>query len=58
MNENFKAVIDGSAIGMLIAAWIGWLQPIATLFTIAWLGLRIWETETVKKWTGRTSAGS
>jgi len=29
------------------------LPALASLFTIVWMALRIWETETVKRWTGR-----
>jgi len=31
---------------MSLAAW---LPPVASLFTIVWLGLRIYESETVQK---------
>jgi hypothetical protein len=28
---------------------LSWLPPIASLFTIVWLGIRIYETDTVQK---------
>jgi hypothetical protein len=53
MNEHAKAVLDTASIGTLIATIAGWLPSISTLFTIVWVGIRIWETETVRRWTGR-----
>jgi prephenate dehydrogenase len=29
------------------------LPSVAAAFTIVWTGIRIWETDTVKRWTGR-----
>jgi hypothetical protein len=28
---------------------VAWLPPLASIFTIIWLGIRIYETDTVKK---------
>jgi hypothetical protein len=35
---------------MSLAAW---LPPIASLFTIIWLGIRIYESETIQKIVGK-----
>jgi len=32
-----------------VLTMISWLPPIASLFTIVWLGIRIYESETVQK---------
>ncbi len=56
---EYKTVVDVAAMGAGIGSWLSLipdiLSPVAALFSIIWLGLRIWETETVKNWTGRGS---
>lgn len=51
--EQVKAAVDVVAIGTAVATLTAWLPPIAALFTIIWTSIRIWETDTVKKWTRR-----
>jgi hypothetical protein len=53
-SEDIKYAVDGVSVGTVVATLAGWLPQIAALFTIIWTALRIWETETVKKLTGRT----
>lgn len=48
-----KNVADGAAVLVAGATLAGLLPAVAALFTIVWTGIRIWETETVKGWTGR-----
>jgi hypothetical protein len=48
-----KHVLDVASIGVAGATVAGWLPALAALFTIIWTGLRIWEMDTVKRWTGR-----
>ena len=54
MMEAFKTLTDGAAMVSLILAWLGvfsvFLTIVATLFTIVWLGIRIWESDTVRQW--------
>lgn len=52
-DESFKHVIDALSIVTVIGTLADMLPSIAALFTIIWTGIRIWETETVKRWTGR-----
>jgi chromate transport protein ChrA len=52
-SEDLKHVVDGASVGTVVATLAGWLPAIAALFTIVWTALRIWESETVKKLTGR-----
>lgn len=49
MVQEPKDIVDFAAAGTGILALGAWLPPIASLFTIVWLGIRIWETETIKK---------
>ena len=48
MHET-KDVIDIAAASTGILSLMSWLPPIASLFTIVWLGIRIYETDTVQK---------
>ena len=49
MQEEAKTVVDQIAVGGTVATLAGWLPSVASLFTIVWLALRIWESETVQK---------
>lgn len=48
MQEEAKQVFDAFAVGGTVGTLIGWLPPIASMLTIVWLGLRIWESTTVQ----------
>jgi hypothetical protein len=47
--QETKEVIDIAAASTGVLTMISWLPPIASLFTIVWLGIRIYETDTVQK---------
>ena len=49
MDETTKHLIDLSAIFTVIGTMMSWLPLVASLFTIVWMGIRIWETNTVQK---------
>jgi hypothetical protein len=51
--ELVKAGIDALSVLTLMGWLVGALPAIATLLTIIWTGLRIWETETVQRVFGR-----
>ena len=51
--DTAKAVADGAAVLTTVGVMVTWLPPLASLFTIVYLGLRIWETDTVRKLTNR-----
>jgi len=44
-----KEVVDVAAASTGIMALAAWLPPTASLFTIVWLGIRIYESETIQK---------
>ena len=48
ISEPVKHVIDASAIVTAIATMASWLPSLASLFTILWMAIRIWETKTVR----------
>ena len=47
--ETVKEVVDVAAASPGIMALAAWLPPTASLFTIVWLGIRIYESETIQK---------
>jgi hypothetical protein len=51
--EVGKQLLDVLSVAAVIGALVDILPSIAALFTIVWTGLRIWETDTVRKITGR-----
>jgi hypothetical protein len=56
--ENVKHVIDALSIATVIGTLADMLPSVAAVFTIVWTSIRIWETETVKRWTGRAGGSS
>jgi glycerol-3-phosphate acyltransferase PlsY len=48
-----KIIIDSAAVGTGLGSWFALLPDVAALFSVIWLAIRIWETETVKRVTGR-----
>ena len=55
-HDTAKTVADGAAVLTTVGVMVTWLPPLASLFTIIYLGLRIWETDTVRKLTNRKKA--
>ena len=53
MNDELKTGFDLAAVAGGIGSWFAIIPDVAAILSILWLTLRIWETETVKKLTGR-----
>lgn len=53
MGEEAKVLMDGVAVSGGIATLAGWLPDVAALLTIIWLGIRIWESDTVQGWVDK-----
>lgn len=51
--EATKHVLDAVSVITVIGTLVEVLPSIAALFTIIWTAFRIWETDTVRGWTGR-----
>lgn len=49
VTEETKQAVDVFAASAGVMSLAAWLPPVASLFTIIWLGLRIYESETVQK---------
>ena len=52
MDESMKQVVDTFSVATGVCTLAGLLPALAALFTIVWTGIRIWETETVKRMRG------
>ena len=53
MTENSKVVVDVSSFTVVGMTLMEWLPAIAAIFSIIWTCIRLYETETVKKWLGK-----
>jgi|TARA_A200000159_G_scaffold39141_2_gene35656 hypothetical protein len=53
MTEETKQAVDVLAASTGVASLVAWLPPIASLLTIIWLGLRIWESPTIQNLFGK-----
>ena len=53
ISESTKHLVDVLSVATVLGALVDILPSMAALFTILWTGLRIWETDTVRGWTGR-----
>ena len=49
MVEETKQAIDVAAASTAVLSLAAWLPPTASLLTIVWMALRIYESETVQK---------
>ena len=49
VTEETKQAVDVFAASAGVMSLAAWLPPIASIFTIIWLGIRIYESETVQK---------
>jgi hypothetical protein len=47
--ESTKEVVDIAAASTAVMTLAAWLPPIASLFTIVWLGIRIYESDTIQQ---------
>jgi hypothetical protein len=49
MDEQTKDMLDVAAGSTAVLTMAAWLPPAASLLTIVWLGIRIYESNTVQK---------
>jgi hypothetical protein len=54
ISESTKTMVDAASVVTVLGTLLDMLPSIAAVFTIVWTGIRIWETDTVRSWTGRT----
>ena len=48
MIESTKEVLDIAAASTAVASLASWLPPTASILTIVWLGIRIYESVTIQ----------
>ena len=48
MVEDTKEMLDVAAASTAILSMAAWLPPTASILTIVWLGIRIYESDTVQ----------
>jgi len=53
MTSEMKSGLDVAAVAGGFGSWLALLPDVAAILSIIWLAVRIWETETVKRWTRR-----
>lgn len=53
VSETAKSTVDALSVVTVLGTLMDMLPSIAAVFTIVWTGIRIWETDTVRGWTGR-----
>jgi len=53
LSESTKHVVDALSVVTVLGTLVEFLPSIAAVFTIIWTGIRIWETETVRRWRGK-----
>ena len=49
VQESVKETVEIVAASTGLLSLVAWLPPTASLFTIVWLGIRIYESETIQK---------
>ncbi|MDG1315297.1 MAG: hypothetical protein P8P29_07225 [Flavobacteriaceae bacterium] len=49
LDEQSKETLDVLAASTGVLSLAAWLPPVASLFTIVWLGIRIYESKTVQE---------
>lgn len=53
MNEETKVVVDVAAGSVTVTAMMDVVPEATALLSLAWVCIRLWETDTVKFLTGR-----
>tara|TARA_R100000329_G_C7437692_1_gene153872 strand:- start:88 stop:300 length:213 start_codon:yes stop_codon:yes gene_type:complete len=53
MEEPTKQIIDTLSFATVLGTISAILPPLSALFTIIWVSIRIWETDTVQELVGR-----
>lgn len=53
MGSEAKTVADAAAVVTTVGTMMEFLPALASIFTIIWLGIRIWESPTVQGLVGK-----
>lgn len=52
-HEQAKHIVDGLAVAITLGSLMEFLPALASLLSIIWMGIRIYETDTVQKILGK-----
>lgn len=52
-NETAMQIGDVLSLGVLLGWFVAALPAVATLLTVIWTAIRIYETDTVQRWLGK-----
>lgn len=52
-DEGMRITLDAASVGSAVGAFFGFLPDVAAVLTVIWLGLRIYEMDTVQAIFGR-----
>jgi len=55
LDEQSKDTLDVLAASTGIMSLAAWLPPTASVFTIIWLGIRIYESDTIQSIVNKTN---
>lgn len=54
LSTTEKHLIDLASVATVVGSLTDLLPHVAAGFTVLWTGIRIWETDTVQGWFGKT----
>ena len=54
MVEDTKEMLDVAAASTAVLSMAAWLPPTASILTIVWLGIRIYESDTIQSIVNKT----
>lgn len=57
-HDTLKHIVDAASVVTVVGTLVDMLPSIAALFTIVWTAIRIYETDTVQGWLGRTGGSN
>ena len=52
-HDAAKHVGDALSVSVVVTSLMGWLPAVAAMLSIIWTLIRIYETETVRRWLGK-----
>jgi len=51
--DQVKSAADYTSVGVIFGAWVEVLPHVAAFLSIAWMGIRVFETRTIQRLIGR-----
>jgi hypothetical protein len=54
IHTHVKHIVDGLSVSVVVATIVSLLPAVASLLSIVWMAIRIYETNTVQRWLGHS----